>query len=52
MFERFITVLCWVLGPLGTLAIISLWVNKDQPKPWVGVLVFLMDLWLLVRYLG
>lgn len=51
MLERFITALCWILGPLGTFLIICLWVQKDQPKIWVLFLVFLMDLWLVVRYL-
>lgn len=50
MIERFITALCWILGPVSTFMIICVWWQRSEVKWWVLFTVFLMDLWLVVRY--
>jgi hypothetical protein len=50
MMERFITAFCWTLGPIGNVGILWVWSQKEPVKTSVLFSVFLMDLWLIVRY--
>jgi len=52
VFYKFITAFCWCLGPIGTSAIIYLWCTGEHVKGSTLFLVFLCDLWLVVRYFG